>query len=281
MKFIIKRLSLPMKIATLLIPLAIVSTQTNATPIDSGFDVFYTPEYSTTISNIQVNTPTGAMAVGDMAVTLEGTPISFWNPDAASLAGTDTIVARKEGVDFGTTPNATIDIELVALSLKSVDAIDLTPFGLGMADMYVVVGGQLEDMTQGGNGDGVCDALEVCTDIGLPTLGNQNPSIGQMTNLTHENANGGTFDSFFDIFVDLIFTEVGNQNNILLTGSASDQLVAKDVEWTHTAPASYPLDTMVGDSIFLQSGNFHVGKIIHDGPHPIVITVPEPSSLLL
>jgi len=293
MKMFFSRATNLSKLALLCIPLSLFATKANATSIEAGFDIFHTPEFSSTINNVQINMPGGGtMNLGAMDVDLDGLPLSFWNPDVASLAGTDTIVARKEGVDFNTDPNATIDIELVALSLKSVNAIDLNQFapnmGLGMADMYVLVGGEFEDMTADadndgnpdGNGDGVCDAGETCTDLGLPSAGAQS-SVGQMFNLTHENANGGTFDSFFDVFVDIIFTEVGNKDNIILTGTASDRLEGTNTEWTHDIPSTYPLNADVGDSIFLPHGDFHVGSIKHTGPHPYVVTVPEPSSLFL
>jgi len=272
MEIFIRHLSVLLRITILFTPLILISTQSKATSIDSGFDIFYTPTYSTTINNIQINTLTGVVNVGSMGVTLESLPLSFWNPSASSLASADTIVARKQDVDFNSTPNATIDIELVALSLKSVNAIDLTLFGgVGFADMYALVGGQFEDLAAGGgNGDGVCDQGETCIDLNLPTSGNQSPSVGQMTNLTHEYTDGGTFDSFYpNIFVDLIFTEVGNESNILFTGSAFDSLSSSGTRWFHLANDNH---------------SFFVPEIDHAGPHPKVIAVrlvPEPTSLLL
>ena len=87
---------------------------------------------------------------------------------------TDTIIHRTGGLadgDIGTIP-----VELVALSLVSANPVDMS-------------GGNLYD-------------VHVKLDPG-------NASTGHIDILTHDDAPGGTFDSFFDVFVEIDLVPLG------------------------------------------------------------------------
>ncbi len=125
-----------------------------ATEIFPGFDLFATaPSPPNPQTFVDLTIPSGGL-VG--IVPLEGAPVG--------PGDTDTIVERKtgSGPPFNVGDVAVIDIELVALSLRSVAPVDL--------------GGTLFDM------DVISGSL-----LGEPA----NP-IGQMT-VTHSDPNGGTF----------------------------------------------------------------------------------------
>ena len=133
----------------------------SASPIAPGFDLF--------ISNDQFGNSLGA------AVDLS----SFW-------LGIDTIVERKRGIDrFDTSDGLrTVDIELVALHLVSIDPIDLAPASMPgvFADLHTTI-----------NKGGIAR--------GLPQPDVFPPSIGRME-LRHEDSSGGTFNSAFADLLD-------------------------------------------------------------------------------
>lgn len=179
-------------------------------------------------------------AVGIGIVNLEGNPIGPGN--------TDTIIERLQGIDPFNVGNAgTIDIELVALSLVSIGPVDLG--GGNYGDMYVTL-----------NTLGLSD---------LPNYG-LGSSTGSMT-INHEFANGGTFDSFFDVFAEITITTVGG-----------DILDANDILWTGVDAAGISL---IGNGTWSHDADgegFFIGDIEHDGPHQVVVAaVPEPSTMFL
>ncbi|MBI1789539.1 MAG: hypothetical protein HYR60_18545 [Acidobacteria bacterium] len=200
-------------------------------PILPGFDLLHTPDNTAFVQIPNIGN-----------VMLRSVPIP-------GLGNTDTIVKRNAGI---TTFPDTIDIELVALSLTSVNPIQM---GNSFFDVFVTI-----------------------NSLGLPGIHplstNLPASRGQMT-VNHNQPNGGTFDSFFDIFVELSLEAVGNPtnrivftDNVLITGTGAS--------WTHTAPQGYPIDPR------FPSGGFYPGTITHTGPHPTVVpaTVPEPTEWL-
>jgi hypothetical protein len=146
-----------------------------------------------------------------VSAQLTGLPIGPGN--------TDTIVQRKDPVAIppgGTIPpNAPIPIELVALSLQSVNPVNIggTNFNLR------VLGG----------------------DLLIP----RSSPDGSITNLTHNDPVGGTFDSILPIDVDLIFTQVGNPANIV-TQRFIDTLVGTGIQWSHTPPPGWIKNQGVG-----------------------------------
>ncbi len=106
-----------------------------ADPILPGFDYFLTP-------------PGGAFVdLGFGAIPLEGVPLPNFN-----LGLTDTVVAR---MDPGPPEGGTgiIDIELVALHLKSVTPVDLTPVGgPPAADLHITIDASDRFFTSGMSG---------------------------------------------------------------------------------------------------------------------------------
>ncbi len=223
------------------------------------------------------------------------------NPVGGALGNTDTIVLRKDGIGpFGPpSGTGTIDIELVALSLVSVNPVDLTPLGgpfIGVfADLHVTINKETEDIgAAGGNDDGVCDGGETCTTVaGIAQPDALSPSIGQMK-VNHTVTDGGDFDSCYGttldpgscstlgvtgggVFADSIFTVVGGDPNIpldVLINQPADRITLSGAgnPWSHTAPPFTPPDPIYPSGGFFPgvapgTGGTAVG-ITHTGPHP-------------
>ncbi len=239
--------TLRMLVAVLFVATVVVanSNTASATEIFSGFDLFATaPSPPDPQTFVDLTIPSGG-AVG--IVPLEGNPFG--------PGDTDTIVERKtgSGPPFNVGDVAVIDIELVALSLKSVVPIDL---GGTFFDMDVISGSLL----------------------GEPA----NP-LGQMT-VTHSDPNGGTFvTDLLPIDYKATFTEVGNLlntfdvfGNILFTNTNGD--------WSHSPG---PMDQHGGPHL---AGGFHAGidpifgekrRMDHVTPseaHYALAAMPEPST---
>lgn len=168
----------------------------------------------------------------------------------------DTIVQRHSGLPSGGT--GVIDAEIVALSLISVTPVEITG---SFFDVFVTI-------NKGGLWPGILQPDP------LPA------SIGQITITSHVDSpapGGGTFDSFFDVFADLVFVEVGGPSNILSTPLPPDQLRSFGSSWTH------------GGTTEAMGGFRPDGPIVHSGPHPqtnpgdppFPRPIPEPASLLL
>ncbi len=200
-------------------------------------------------------------------VPLEGVP---FDPDCMGEA--DTIVQRNTPVPIG---GGTIDIEIVALQLKSIDPVDLTPLGgpfIGVfADLYTTinVGGTLPD---------------------VPVYEPLNPSMGRME-IQHQFAQGGTFDSCFGdagdpgvcatlgvpgggVYADAIFVIPGSDPNFLgnvLLSLPSDRisLFTAGSSWVHNrqlpvgggGPGCGPFGGI--------SRTAKVIQISENGPHPV------------
>lgn len=202
-----------------------------AGPIGPGFDLFNTPPFLSSFLGFE----------------LMGGPIGPGN--------TDTIVQRLGELPDGGT--GTIPIELVALSLQSVNPVQL--------------------------GDSFFDVFVTINQLGLPGLPQPDllrPSQGVITVMSHD-VDGGTFDSFFDVFTDLIFTKPGgdpNDPHQVVDHRALQALHLENTgaDWSHTPPPGYPIDPN------FPSGNFFPGPIDHRGEHPVVpAAVPEPGTLVL
>jgi len=147
-------------------------------------------------------------------VYLEGDPFdSFAGYDG--LSPTDTIVERKEEAGIPEFPD-TIDIEIVALELKSVAPITVTYDGQNPEDWDVTVSVPEGDTEQG---------------------------TGSMT-IRHEDADGGTFDIELPVRPLLTFTRVappGNRAVRFPFSSTYIQFEANSVPWCHTAnPLAVP-----------------------------------------
>lgn len=233
------------------------TTVSYASPILPGFDLFQT-------------LPGAEVDLGCTVVPLKGNPALL---ASENIGPTDTIVERLQGIDPFDVPNGvgTIDIELVALSLKSRNSFDGTCLGLpGLVDLYVTVNTDLGERP---------DLL--VPDAPLP------PSIGTMT-IHHENADAATiqgrFSSVLEVFADLIFVwpggDVSNLADWIISMPAPDaplRLPSTGI-WTHTKPlydhhnVQYP------------AGDFYIPPTIdpvcegescikHTGPHPVEPTL--------
>lgn len=167
---------------------------------------------------------------------------------------TDTIVQRMGGLpDGGTGP---IPVEIVALSLQSVSPVTI---GTSFFDVFVEIdAGGLWGLDPAPN----------------PTP----PSTGTLTVTSHVG-DGGTFDSFFDVFADIVFVEQGNPGNNFHQGAFPPpvHITSTGSTWTHSGATDPSM------------GGFRPGPITHTGPHPqtdpaqgpFPVPIPEPSTLVL
>lgn len=217
-----------------------------ASPISPGYDLFKTD------SGAFVNVP------GIGLVPLKGKPIDPGSP----LGITDTIVQRIQGITpFDVGDSGTVPIELVALSMMSVNPVSI---GGGVFDMFVTV----DKNDQFGSK--------------LPQLDALPPSMGSMT-IFHSTGGGGTFDSFLGVYADLLFTLPGGDptdpNQVMQHMVAPVQHLASiGSTWSHVSPPGYPNDPRY------PAGDFYVTSIDHVNPvgfqHP-VSPVPEPKTWVL
>jgi hypothetical protein len=238
-------------------------TGAGATAIGPGFDSFVTdPGAFVDLTGLGLG-----------VIDVEGVP---FGPNPFGPPGADTIVQRLDGIDpFNVCPtlpcSGTIDIELVALQLRSVDPVDLTPLGgpfVGVfADLWATI-----------NTIGL---------LGVPVYDVLQPSIGQMQ-IDHTILSGGTFQSCFGettdpvgvcgslgvpnggVFADGIAVVVGGDPNnpldILFNLPAPKVAVSAIAgTWSHDGSPD----------------DFRVESIVHVGPHPVSAAVPEPSTALL
>lgn len=188
----------------------------------------------------------------DLFATAQGTTVFIPGIGNVQLMGmpvgpfnTDTIVRRTTGLSPLNVPGTgTIPIELVALSLHSVQ-----PVQIGNNFFNVVV-----------------------------TLQPNTISSGQMT-VNHTTTGGGTFDSFFDVFFVITFTDVQNPQSTT-TMLLQDRITGTGT-WSHTPPPSYPIDPQ------FPSGGFFPGGLGERGTNFSLVhnvtpaQTPEPGTLML
>ncbi len=243
---------------------AFAGTSANATAIGPGHDLFVTSPGATV----------DLSSFGLGSIPVEGVPIGP-NPFGSDLA--DTIVERIQGIDpFNQCPTPpcsdTIDIEIVALQLKSVDPVDLSPLGgpfVGVfADLWATI-----------NLGGVIPQI--------PQYSVLQPSIGQMT-INHDDPGGGTFTSCFG--------ETSDTTGVCSTlGVPGGGVFADGIIVVPGGDPSNPLDVFFNipaprvvvsaiDGTWIHDGlgqdDFLVTSIDHEGPHP-VRPVPEPGTAVL
>jgi hypothetical protein len=196
-----------------------------------------------------LTTPPGTATLDLTAISLGIVPLNGLGIQGTT---TDTIVHRMAGLpDGGTGP---IPVEIVALSLQSVAPVTI---GTSFFDVFVTIDA---------GGMWLVDPAPQP----LP------PSPGTLTVTSHAG-DGGTFDSFFDVFADITFTEVGNPGNTFHQQAPQVHITSTGSTWSHSL-ATDP--TM---------GGFAPGPITHSGPHPqtnpavgpFPQSIPEPSSLVL
>ena len=222
-----------------------VSSSAVALPIEPGYDLFETSAglyFFDPLPADPSNPP--------IAIELEGLPLlTFTDHDSSvytgdQLGNTDTIVRRKEtGPGVGDT--GTIDIEIVALSLKSVEPIDL---GSGLLDIVVGL-----DLSKSSTGE--------------MTIRHTDPDDGT-------NAPEGTWDSFFDVFIQ-VDAFIAGTTTLVATFFDEKHFETFGNDWSHT----------LGDAIRipgLTSNFFATGLAVHDAgdgtQHQTRTSVPEPGT---
>ena len=242
----------------------------SASPIGPGTDLFVTVDGVTGSPGVGTEVDLSFLLPSVGVIPLQGVPI---------LGEFDTIIKRQQGIDpFNVCPTPPcddiIDIELIALSLRSVTPVDLSDLGgpfIGVfSDVFFTInkGGAISGLPQP-------DALL--------------PSIGQME-IQHDNTLGGTFESCFGnlgdpagvcnllgiagggVYADGIFTVVGGDPNNPLDvffSAAAPRIAVSGINglWVHGGG---------GDDFQV----VEVEDVCNFPPcHPVVI--PEPTTGLL
>ncbi len=216
---------------TLLLCLLVASPSKASYIVAPGFDLF---------STVTPGTSSGGFE-------FEGVPFGGFDfgSGLVSTGNADTIVHRlgqADGVMAG--GSDTIDIELVALQLRTVDPVDM---GAGLGFYYATLGA---------------------------------PSTGEMT-IVFDDMNGGTFGtSSFDVFFDIRF---GALDGTIVT-SGQINLDSSGNRWGRTPPPgaviipgiNYLLNGQNTDEDF-----WTVGVVNHTGPHPVITAVPGPATIAL
>lgn len=211
--------------------------------VGAGFDLFITQPGTTFMSESFLGVPLGVFDFGSGDV---------------NTGSTDTIVRRDELV-LGSPGVGTIDIELVALSLRSVNMINL---GAGF-DHYFI------------------------------TLDTTKDNTGKMDIRIDSDDDGGTFQSFFDVFFDLRIgaidgTVVSSGSLTMKTenwdaGAPDDD----DMPWEREPPPGVAVPLVDGVNRFLNgvdSATDFWGSAVEvhpSGAQHVVSSVPAPGALLL
>jgi hypothetical protein len=265
----------------LVVGLFVGTNKATADPIGPGFDYFHTPAGGASVD----------LGLEGGPISLEGVPLPNFN-----LGLTDTVVARKDpGPAEGATD--TIDIELVALHLKSVAPVDFdpSPSGVMLGDLHITI--DVSDqfftgLTPHPDGSGLGPSL-----FNLPVVAPIPPSIGNME-MTH-TVSGATMNACFGDAAACSGTVAGvglgvpgggiyasafavvpggdpsNPADLLMPGMAAPPvLLASMGTYVHT------------DMNFAELGGIKLIAISHEGPHPGAQptdddVAPEPSSALL
>ena len=220
--------------------------------IQAGFDLFQTEEAFFPLSS-GFGLPADFFQKGSHPfagiIRFRGVPIrKFEDPRSGKehkTGTTDTIMQRKQDVTIGSVPGSgTTEIELVALSLKSMEPIQVqTAHGTQKWDVFV-------------------------------SLSRAKPSVGSMT-ITQSTDRGGTFASEFVVWPIFRFERQSDgEERILDTGAMRlpaekqalaarvNTLTAADVEWTTTPAAGVLANAAL-------TANFAVAIAVHP-PHHVI-----------
>lgn len=227
-------------VAILALSMSVAGVAGAATIINSGYDLFLTPPGSSFLF-------TGAPNPGP--VIFEGNPLGNFDfgGGPVDVGLTDTIVERIDPADLGGVTD-TIDIEIVALSLVSVDPFDIG-FGAGFEDIFI-------------------------------TLNTSSPTIQSTMTIfdTGEGTPHGTFDSILNFSFDVTGSVGGFYTTIEKTFTSSDN------DWQHAPTGSLLID---GVNHLLGTGETNdfwaSDLVLHDtggGTHGVV-AVPEPGTAAL
>lgn len=214
--------------------------------------------------------------------TVEGTWFDFGpgigvvyfagNPiDPDNLYTTDTIIERKEDAKLPAADSSdTIEIEMVGLSLKSVDPVYMADYS-SYFDVYVTLDSG---------------------DDHIINSGDETASIGSMT-IRHEvnwpddgtNSAEGTFDSTLSLYLDALFVLVGQSDPAFIVDIDNLTLASTNTQWTHTHDGVPDLPET--SNFFLAAfDDFDQGLVIEEHPgvgvHRAENTpIPEPATMLL
>ncbi|MDA0835687.1 MAG: PEP-CTERM sorting domain-containing protein [Planctomycetota bacterium] len=170
---------------------------------------------------------------GEIPVSLIGSP--FPSPLVPGT-NTDTIVERQTGLLAGET--GPIEIEIVALQLRSVEPVPV-------ADSFFDVFVQL--------------------DFGGPT------SDGTVDITQHNDPDGGTFDSFFDIFVTITLNEHAGFGSGHEVQQRQFTLQSNNGQWFHSDLTDFYIQP------FIVSDGSDIELLLA----PAQAIIPEPTSLAL
>ncbi|MAE65705.1 MAG: hypothetical protein CMJ18_15660 [Phycisphaeraceae bacterium] len=187
-----------------------------------GFDLFRTERAMATID------PDGLGPISPVDLILTG--------DAVGPGNTDTIVERKTGLGAGT--DGTVAIELIALSLVSVEPVNL---------------------------DGMFFDVRVTADPGNPS------PEGTMTIRHDGNGVGGDFDSVLPVNSLLTLTEVGNPGNEINV-AIQDTFRSFGSAWSSVIKESDPHDLTFGSGGFIPGRDPETGddvEVEETGDDPV------------
>jgi hypothetical protein len=204
--------------------------------VSEGYDLFETESGETDL----------------LGIAFEGVPLNLFDFGLSGLKDTgrtDTIVKRIGPANAPAPgPAAPIDIELVALQLKSVDPVDL---GAGL-------------------------------DYHFATLDLSTPSLGEMT-ITFDDADGGLFDSILSVHFDL---RIGALDGPIISNDTLD-LSTNGVPWSRTRPPNaVPIpgvnDFLNGantDDDFWPGDSFSLLDPLYPAMHTVAPATPEPATM--
>jgi hypothetical protein len=215
--------------------LAVVGAGQASTTVKAGFDIFETAAPGASFDFTTVPNP--------QTVLFLGVPLGvhdFGNGHGNVNTGlADTIVQRMQDADISGGSD-TIDIEIVALSLRSATPVDLG-FGAGFEHLTV-------------------------------TLNTSSPSVQSQMTITDggEGDPHGTFDSSLNLSFDVVGDIGGFYATIEQTFSSSGEDWSHDHEGSNVVlimKVNHNLDSGGGHS---HSEDFHIIDELHTGPHPVV-----------
>jgi hypothetical protein len=204
-------------------------------------------------------------------------PADFFGPGSDPFSDTilvegatgeiDTVVSRLDSTgDLDPPPNtATIDIEIVALNLRSLDPITVT--------------------FNGGQNPETWDVKVVLSETAPPP--------GQME-ITKEDANGGTFTADFPVQPRFTFTKVEDLGDIRVLDTGLEGSPALQYQLMDPYPAA-PWSTVSPFPFPVPPGGYFFPGVTGGNPEPLVFdagggdnrlelvlhAIPEPSSLIL
>lgn len=204
-----------------LVMISLFVSQAAAVWISPGYDLFATPSGGTSY----IKTPYGQ-------AELQGVPFG--------PGDTDTIIKRINPVPNPIPANGTgtFDIEIMALFLKSVNPLNV---GGNPADLYITINKLgLPNIPQ---------SISLPASSGMATITSHDDSLG--------SGGGGKFDSFFDVFADVIITMPGGDPNNpadrLSTQIFTDHFIQTGGTWSHAPRPDDPHNAL------FPAGNFYPG----------------------